>query len=194
MKMMKKACCVLLTAWLSAMFVAGCGSETKPAAKQSVEKTQQNSKNEKQAQEKKKQAAEAARKDQANCFKYTVTSLKHKYDKAMPYNGIYVSCIVENVSKEKQELHFNRFALKKEGRNVVKPEKPLKGFNGIANNPDKPDFSEEKSSKILYPGDKVLVKMEFWEQNALIKSLEGWALYYEYDRQGNMRKIANFKD
>lgn len=112
----------------------------------------------------------------------------------MPYNGVYVSCIVENVSKEKQELRFNRFVMKKEGRNVVKHEKPLKGFNGIASNPNNPDFSEVKSSQVLYHGDKVLVKMEFWEQNALIKSLEGGSLYYEYDSQGNLRKIANFKD
>ena len=117
-----------------------------------------------------------------------------RYDKVMPYNGVYVSCIVENVSKEKQELHFNRFVMKKEGRNVVKPEKPLKGFNGIAGTPNNPDFSEVKSSQVLYPGDNVLVKMEFWEQNALIKSLEGWGLYYEYDSQGNLRKIANFTD
>ena len=115
-------------------------------------------------------------------------------DKVTPYNGVYVSCIVENVSKEKQELHFNRFVMKKEGRNVAKPEKTLNGFNGIASNPNNPDFSEVKSSQVLYHGDKVLVKMEFWEQNALIKSLEGGSLYYEYDSQGNLRKIANFKD
>uniref|UniRef100_UPI0023F57806 hypothetical protein n=1 Tax=Anaerovibrio lipolyticus TaxID=82374 RepID=UPI0023F57806 len=84
-------------------------------------------------------------------------------------------------SNRNQTLRLQDFVLKKQGSNAVRPETALRNHTGIARNPANPDFSDstsELNAREMFPGDRFLVKIEFWEQTELIKSLEGWQLFY----------------
>ena len=146
-------------------------------------------------QEQQKTAEEKRRQEAANIFQYSDFTLQHSYIKALPYNGIQMSFVVQNVSNNVQTLRLKDFVLKKSGSNTIIPETALRGSTGIARNPDNPDFSDYENSlnqREMYPGDRFLVKIEFWEQRELIHSMEGWYLVHMY--QNNERNIATLHD
>lgn len=146
-------------------------------------------------QERQKAAEEKRRQEAANVFQYSDFTLEHSYIKALPYNGIKMSFVVQNVSNNVQTLRLKDFVLKKSGSNTILPEKALREFTGIARNPDNPDFSDYESSlnqREMYPGDRFLVKIEFWEQRDLIQSMEGWYLVHMY--QNNAKNIVTLHD
>lgn len=125
--------------------------------------------------------AERERQDAVNVFQFSEFALSHEYNQVLPYNGIKMSFVVQNTSNRNQTLRLRDFVLKKQGSNTVRPETALRNHTGIARNPANPDFSDSKSDlneREMFPGDRFLVKIEFWEQTELIKSLEGWQLFY----------------
>lgn len=192
------------------------GSEKQQALKPSTQVTDvsQKQKNEQQriealeqqriAEEQRRQAeeqklrqamAEEQKRQAANAFQYTNMTLSHSYNEILPYNGIKMSFVVQNTSDSVQTLRLSDFVLKKDGSNTILPEKALRGHTGIARNPENPDFSDyenELNQREMYPGDRFFVKIEFWEQRELIKSLEGWHLVQMY--QNNTRNIASLHD
>ena len=147
------------------------------------------------AQEQQKAAEEKKRQEAANVFQYSDFTLEHRYDPVLPYNGIKMSFVVQNVSNSVQTLRLKDFVLKKNGSNTILPEKALRGYTGIARNPNNPDFSDYASAlnqREMYPGDSFLVKIEFWEQRELIRSLEGWYLVHLY--QNGARNLTSLHD
>ena len=75
---------------------------------------------------------------------------------------------------------------------VSASENRKKGDSGPADYyPSNPDFSEYDNTlneREMYPGDSFFVKIEFWEQRELIKSLEGW--YLVHMNKNNANKIC----
>lgn len=155
----------------------------------------ENIKREIAAQEKQKAAEEKRRQEAANVFQYSDFTLEHRYEQVIPYNGIKMSFVVQNVSNSVQTLRLKDFVLKKTGSNTILPETALRGHTGIARNPENPDFSDYKDAlnqREMYPGDRFLVKIEFWEQRELIRSMEGWYLVHMY--QNNARTLTTLHD
>lgn len=155
----------------------------------------ENIKREIAAQEKQKAAEEKRRQEAANVFQYSDFTLEHRYEQVIPYNGIKMSFVVQNVSNSIQTLRLKDFVLKKTGSNTILPETALRGYTGIARNPENPDFSDYKDAlnqREMYPGDRFLVKIEFWEQRELIRSMEGWYLVHMY--QNNARTLTTLHD
>ena len=150
----------------------------------------------KQAQEKAQSEAKAKQeREQAQIFQYSNFTLQHKYDPILPYNGIKMSFVVQNVSNTQQTLRLSDFALRKQGSNTIAPNKALRGHSGIARNPDNPDFSDydtDLNQRVMYPGDRFLVKIEFWEQHDIIRSLEGWQMFHNY--KNSARPVVSLRD
>lgn len=145
---------------------------------------------------KKQEEAEAKRRQaEANVFQYSNFTLEHSYNEILPYNAVKMTFVVKNTSDSVQTLRLKDFVLQKEGSNTILPEKALQGYRGIARNPENPDLSDyetELSQREMYPGDRFLVKIEFWEQKELIRSLEGWHLVHM--RQNGARSIVTLHD
>lgn len=157
----------------------------------------ENLKNElkKQAKEEADAKAKQAKQEQAQIFQYSNFTLQHNYNPVLPYNGIKMSFVVQNVSNSQQTLRLSDFVLKKQGSNTILPQKALRKYTGIARNPDNPDFSDydrDLNQREMYPGDRFLVKIEFWEQHDIIRSLEGWQMFHNY--QNNMKAVVSLHD
>lgn len=149
-----------------------------------------------QAEAQRRQKEEVKRRQEiANVFQYSDFTLYHKYNEIIPYNGIKMSFVVQNNSSSVQLLRLSDFVLQKKGNNTILPEKALRGYTGIARNPDNPDFSEYDNvlnQREMYPGDRFFIKIEFWEQRELIRSLEGWTLVHMYNN--NVKNICTLHD
>ncbi|MBR1759942.1 MAG: hypothetical protein IJ741_02025 [Schwartzia sp.] len=147
-------------------------------------------------EQKRQEEAEAKkRQEAANVFQYSDFTLEHQYNRIIAYNGIKMSFVVQNVSNRVQTLRLKDFILKKSGSNTISPETALRNHTGIARNPENPDFSDyesELNQREMYPGDRFLVKIEFWEQRELIRSMEGWYLVHVY--QNNARTLTTLHD
>ncbi|SEA20433.1 hypothetical protein [Selenomonas ruminantium] len=152
-------------------------------------------KRQEQEEAKRLQEEEKKKQESANVFQYSNFTLYHEYNDIIPYNGIKMSFVVSNNSNSVQILRLSDFVLRKKGCNTILPEKALRGYTGIAKNPDNPDFSEYDNvlnQREIYPGDSFLVKIEFWEQREIIRSLEGWCLAYK--SSDGIKNICNLHD
>lgn len=144
-----------------------------------------------------KQKEDEAKKIQAErqLFQYSNFTLEHSYNEVLPYNGIKMSFVVQNTSDSVQTLRLSDFVLRKEGSNTVLPESALRNYTGIARNPSNPDFSDydrDLNQREMYPGDRFFIKIEFWEQRELIRSMEGWCLVHRY--KDKARNICSLHD
>ena len=140
-------------------------------------------------------AEQKAKQENVQVFQYSNFTLNHNYDPVLPYNGIKMSFVVQNISNSTQTLRLSDFVLKKPGSNTILPQEALRKYTGIARNPDNPDFTDydrDLNQREMYPGDRFLVKIEFWEQHDIIRSLEGWQMFHNY--QNNMNLVVSLHD
>lgn len=203
---------------LTILFLMGCGNQKEkekilieeelnsPRVQQAIENAKSKIRNpdqqdtqvsQKENEYKREQErAEKERKQrETNVFEYSNFTLAHNYDEVLPYNGIKMSFVIKNTSDSIQTVRLKDFILQKSGSNTILPEKPLRGYRGIARNPENPDLSDSDSElrqREMYPGDRFLVKIEFWEQRDLIRSMEGWNLVHMYNN--NARTICTLHD
>lgn len=154
-------------------------------------KLKQKQRDEAEAKKKQEEAEAKRRQAEANIFQFSNFTLDHRYNEILPYNAVKMTFVVKNTSDSVQTLRLKDFVLQKEGSNTILPEDALRNHTGIAKNPSNPDFSEYDSilnQRDMYPGDSFFVKIEFWEQRELIKSLEGW--YLVHMNKNNANKIC----
>ena len=140
-------------------------------------------------------AEQKAKQENMQVFQYSNFTLNHNYDPVLPYNGIEISFVVQNTSDSTQTLRLSDFILQKPGSNTILPQEALRKYTGIARNPDNPDFTDydkDLNQREMYPGDRFLVKIEFWEQRELIRSMEGWCLVHRY--KDKARNICSLHD
>ena len=210
MKIIRK----LIVIWLCLFITitAGCGNENNKSTEKNSQDTKISEQIQKDSQKRQAEIEENFRKEQeeikrkqeenekkrqkaVNFFQYSDFKLYHEYNGNIPYNGVKMSFVVQNNSDSVQIVRLSDFVLQKKGSNTILPEKALRGHWGIAKNPENPDFSEYDNvlnQREIYPGDRFLVKIEFWEQRELIRSLEGWNLVHMYN--GKNKVICKLQD
>lgn len=146
-------------------------------------------------EQRERERREREEREAANIFAYSNYTLSHTYIKEIPYNSIKISFIVQNTSNKVQRLRLRDFVLRKEGYNTISPEEAMRNYTGIARNPENPDFSDyekDLNEREMFPGDRFMVNIEFWEDAEVIRSLEGWTLYHMYD--GKAKPLGSLQD